>query len=573
MSGRKRARTAPPQDERQVMYTLEETIDMCALGDMLPLMALPPQVSVDANALFNAHKKAKKQQKGFITVKYYKGAAFEKLATGRVYAYPSLQTLKGTLARICSHTLYVDIDIRKCAPACLLHVARKYFGKHLSRLSAYYETTSEFLDAVRGESQQVNYIDLPDKVFKQAINSLIHGGSYEKVFDEHQCPTGPIPSLDAIKNEVISIRDLCIAHEEFEKMWDVCADRPNRRATFTALLWQHVESQAISKLVDYFLSVDMKPGVLKHDGLMIHWPTSDPFPTDLLRGAEGYLRIELDLNVDLVIKPLTPTCADRDFLRGRKHLHLLPSDNARAVHCMLQWAYHRRFHRVQHTSGGVEVFAPHPAIPCVLTRYGSCSDFANEVMMNDMPTSTMNNKGTVEWLNTTSNEMFPLHSKEHFDKHKVAFTNGYLRLENPLQFRAWQGDEDFLTEHFIERNLHGWDETLGVFHLPPTPLWDSMIDYQLATTIDGYVDRSQSDWLEAFIGRLNFQVNEMDNWQVRPLSSVRQSDGLLIHWPWVRIPQWVLFLFVCRLFLGLLVTPTLANPPFCTSWPRCFLVS
>jgi len=34
-----------------------------------------------------------------------------------------------------------------------------------------------------------------------------------------------------------------------------------------------------------------------------------------------------------------------------------------------------------------------------------------------------------------------------------------------------------------------------------------------------------------------------------------------------------LFLFVCRLFLGLLVTPTLANPPFCTSWPRCFLVS
>lgn len=524
MVGAKRSRTAPAQDDREVMYTLEETIDLCALGDLLPLMALPTQVSIDANALYSAHKQAKKHQKGFITVKYYKGKHFEKLPTGRVYAYPSLQTLKGTLARICSHTLYVDLDIRKCAPACLLHVARKSFGKHLSRLNAYYQDTDGFLDVVRGESQNVNYIELPDKTFKEAINSLIHGGSYEKKFEEAGVPTGPIPSLEDIKNEVITLRDMCIAHPDFEKMWDACADRPNRRATFTSLLWQHVESQAISKLVEFFSCAGFKPGVLKHDGLMIHWPSLDPFPVDMLRDAEAFLRIELDLNIDLVQKPLTPTPSDREFLRGRKHLHLLPNDTSRAIHCILQHACHRKLHRVQNTAGIVEVYAPHETIPCVLTRYCSCPDFANEVLTQDMPTSTMANKGPVEWLQTTSNEMFPLHSKDDFDKHRVAFINGYLLLEKPLRFCAWQGDETFVTQHFLERRLDGWDETLGVFDLPATPLWDSMIDYQLAgTSEDGEVDRSQSDWLEAFIGRLNFRVNELDNWQVRPLSSVRRE--------------------------------------------------
>ena len=533
----KRRKQAVEEDPRKVVYTLDETIDLVALEELLPLMELPGEVSQRAYALLVAHKEAKRNQRGTITTKYYRGNDFESLDTGRVYAYPSIQGLKGTLNRLCCHSLYVDIDIRKCAPACLLHIGDTLFGKSMPSLSAYYERTEEFLDRVRSESRQINFVDLPDKVFKQAINSLIHGGNYEKVFLSNDVDTGPIDSLENIKNEVVTLRDMCIAHPEFEPMWDACVNRPNRRATFTSLIWQHIESQAIQKLVEFFDNEGIKPGVLKHDGLMVHWQTSTPFPDDVLRAAEAML-LRHGFHFDLVVKPLTPTADDVKFSYGRKHLHLLQDNTARVLHCIQRDAYSRGLCRVRSISGEVSVYAPHGSIPCVLVKYADCSALVNEVLIRDLPSVTMHNKAAVDWMETTSHPMFRLFTKLDFRRDRVAFVNGYLELGRPLVFHSWSGEEDFLTQHFIDRVLPGWCEATQSFNLPPTPLWDSILDFQLAEYVEKVdwtpsgkeeagdesswsKDRRVVDWLEAFIGRLNFQVNELDNWQVCPLSSVR----------------------------------------------------
>lgn len=108
---------------------------------------------------------------------------------------------------------------------------------------------------------------------------------------------------------------------------------------------------------------------------------------------------------------------------------------------------------------------------------------------------------------------------DSFDSKVIAFLNGYVRINCDLkrvEFTTWEKDPHptFKTRHYIEQQMTGFSDDGLVFTPGETPLWDEILNRQLLTkNQDGSSDDSQIGWFEGFVGRLQFEVREMDNWQ------------------------------------------------------------
>ena len=188
MQKAKRSKKAQEEeDTRPVIYTLHEMVDTGALTELAALMSNSNEVASKAVALLEAHKATKI---GTIEVKYRHGKDVP--FPGRVYASVGLQNIKGFMCRIACHTHYVDIDIRKCAPTCLLHVAVKYLDLAVPNIQRYVARPDDFIEQLRSESFLLQYDEIPSHLFKMAINAAIHTGSYEKVFNDEGFDIGPL---------------------------------------------------------------------------------------------------------------------------------------------------------------------------------------------------------------------------------------------------------------------------------------------------------------------------------------------------------------------------------------------
>ncbi len=585
MAKPKRARKAKPidtdddEETRQLAYTMEETIDVGALKEVATLMSLNQQVATNIASMLALYKDTKI---GTITTKYYYPEP--NVNDGRAFAgSPSIQGLKGAVTRLCAHSLYKEIDIVKCAPTMLLYIAERYTHTNVSTLQRYVNDASSFFEYLRNIAGLDGYLDIPDSAFKECVNSLIHTGSYEEVLRKYGVVSGPIQALEDMQNEVSALRDKCVIHPVFEKMWDACANKANRRGSFVSLIWQHIEGKAIRRLIEFLAQKNIIVSVLKHDGLLVRWDNDVPFPVQVLRDAEAFIRQPPEaIHLQLAVKALTPRKEDLDLLRGRKHLHMLTCDTARIVHCLQQHAYKHRMIRVKSSCGDVHVYKPHASIPCVLEYFSACDVFVNQVIVDYMTAwGALVTKASFDWMQHTSHEMFPLLTRECFRADVVAFPNGYLVLgkdqnkKGSISFHEWCGTESFKTRHFMASDAVGFDKATNTWALPPTPLWTSMLTYQLGVepaeddaqdagkeeAFGSPVDEAtgvQVRWLEAMIGRLNYDVNSLDNWQVRSYSVI------YIH-------MHLRYIFACRLCLGFLEMQTRESQRFYSLYARCTL--
>jgi hypothetical protein len=515
------------EDSRPVAYMFEEIIDVGVLREISTLMSLNQQVATLVASMLALYKDSKI---GAIMTKYYYPEP--NVNNGRAFAgSPSIQSLKGSITRLCCHSLYKEIDIVKCAPTMLLHIADKYVSTSCPLLTRYVYDTPAFFEYIRGCISSGNGRQVSDALLKQCVNSLIHTGSYADIIDKSGIHCGPVQPLEDMQNEVNVIRDKCVLHPVFEKMWDACANKTNRRGSFTSLIWQHIEGKAVRLMIDYLTVNNMSVSVLKHDGLLVRWTDDTVFPADVLRAMENHIRRDTEgIRLSLAVKSLTPTSVDLDMLRGRKHLHLLPCDTARIIHCVQQSAFKHKMIRVRAPSGDVQVFKPHPTIPCVSQYNCKCDVFVNQVIIESMSAcGTLATKAAFDWMENTSHDMFPLLTRECFRADVVAFPNGYLALKRTerghLLFHPWTGGETFKTRHYMSTDAVGFNPRTGEWELPETPLWTNMLTYQLGIKSqpgandkseagDEAIDNVQVRWLEAHIGRLNYEINELDNWQV-----------------------------------------------------------
>ena len=231
------------------------------------------------------------------------------LTFGRLYAYPSMQSVSGWIRRLCAHGLYHDIDIENCFPVILSQVAAKH-GLGCPHLDAYVQNREQCFELVKAATRAT----LSRKQIKECFIRIIHNGDYRRVTERS------IPFLDGLEAEVKVMVTSLMEMQPFEKLTaKVLRDhrKDNKRGTFVTWVCQRIENDIIQAAKVFFETRGRRVDVLVFDGLMvvcIH--PAERFPEDLLRGAGRYVLEKTGYCVKFTVKSLEPTEADVQRFEG-----------------------------------------------------------------------------------------------------------------------------------------------------------------------------------------------------------------------------------------------------------------
>lgn len=328
-------------EAERTVYTLDECLYADVLESLLCLEEARGSWSAGARALFCEFKQNKsKTFNSSIMVHYKRPKYMNDIKSGRVYAYPSIQNLPGRFTRLTCHGLYRDIDIRKCAPTCLLYIATQLLDMQPAVLSAYVADPQGYAERLRVKYEVLR--EAPMEMIKKVFNVVMHGGSYKSVARDYNIEITEdnfVEEFEQFHNEMYVIASKAESHPEFVPILQVLRENnKDKSGTFIAFIWQHIEGKILEHLVEYFTKyTDTKPGVLKHDGLMVN--SSKPIEPDVLRAAEAFVLDHVSVEITLVEKSLEPTREDIEFSRGPKLLYMLSDTTSQAMHIISRYAY------------------------------------------------------------------------------------------------------------------------------------------------------------------------------------------------------------------------------------------
>lgn len=488
------------EEKEDTLFTLFETLDAVTLHEISQLVALQPEVQQQTERLLACFKQPNKFGYSMFVRTVYKRPKGD---SGRVYAKtPSLQNLKGRISRLVAHRYYREIDIKNCAPMCLLAVARRY-DVSTSHLRQYVENRQASFDRVRNEEPSLR--DATDAQLKTIFLRVIHGGSYMLAMTELGLESGAVPALDQLKDDV---RDLTLHLRELPEYNDmytkIAAHDGNINGRFISKVWQQEEFNIMSCIVEEFTRFQIPVGVLKHDGILIR-SDGEIKPTETIRAEVQRIANTRfpGFNIEIAYKDLTPTQEDLNFLHGRKHINMLTTDE-QAIHVVTQVAMKNNYSRTHDT-----VQAPHPTIPCVSVAFMPFKEFINYALACDADRSSKSAlTKVILWMEQVDHPRFPIECEDNLQTSRVAFRNGYFDLDT-LELHRWDDpltDKNFKTNMYMEFDCPESNDP-GIVH--GTPTWDRMLSYQLP-------DPEDKDWFECTIGRLFYKVKKKDDWQITP---------------------------------------------------------
>jgi len=363
LSKEEQKKKAQAKEMARQQYVLHEKMDGDVLQQCLTLKAQDCERNLCGRKLFKQLKLNKtKEFQCSVRATYMYPEHMADIRSGRVYAFPSLQGLQARLTRLCAGSYYRDIDIRKCAPTCLSHVAENVLKIECPLLKCYVADPESFVQKIRDLHEDLQAVSMD--FFKKAFNVVMHGGSYRTVMRDFSIPIDLDPNLDFenFQNEVRSIANTAKSTPRFRELYDVAMSRPNPKASFISFVWQHYEGLALRSLFNFFKNSDNPPGVLKHDGIMVYG--SKPIECSVLRSAEQSVFTDMGMRVNLVEKSLRPTADDLEYIRGDRMLYMLKDDNARVQHLLARHAYVHNHVRLVNFRG-VSILQPHPLMPGV----------------------------------------------------------------------------------------------------------------------------------------------------------------------------------------------------------------
>lgn len=505
-------------------YSLTEVCDVSILESLVILQEFSLEQTQVARAMLNKFRKAARtQHASAVIVKYKYPANMAHHRCGRVYAYPSIQGLKGEFTRLCCHEFYRDVDVRRCAPTCLLHIATTYLQMRCPTLETYVADPTLCIQQIKLKNHCVQHA--PDEMFKKAFNVVMHGGSYETVLREFDIdPAHPVAEFETFHNEVNRIATAAMESETFFPLYSVVRDKPNSRGSFIGMIWQKIEGEILESLFHFFQSTNFKPGVLKHDGMLVR--SKEAVPPDVMRLAEAHVFQTTSIRIHLVEKPMEPSKEEWDLLASPFHLHMIKDTTDAAIQLVLRHAYNNNCVRLT-TLRGVEIMTPHPNVPgafkTMFTDYArSLEMYVNHVLHCGGLTLIFKMKPVIDYLKSADSKMCRLLYDKDFRSDKIVFRNGCLTLNGKLRsmdFQLWSDipTPTWKTRHYFDQDLPGSMQDDMFVPCTETPVWDEMVGFQLDVRLPtGEVDIEQRRFLEACLGRLNFEVGELDNWQVAP---------------------------------------------------------
>jgi phage/plasmid-associated DNA primase len=376
---------------------------------------------------------------------------------------------------------------------------------------------------------------------KELFIKIPNGGSIKTWMTKYKISHVPAFVEDFAK-QMIAIRDYLLSLPENEVYVNFGKKRQKEKNNAT---WNNWKGSAISFLIqdiEYIILEcfvkrakshhKIKPGVLMHDGCMFFYET-DIIPDTILRDLERHVMDKLNYRIKLKCKPLEYN----DIILGKDEMYddIGPSVSEvnsntttttatkTCVTCFLQYAKQNRLCRDKQRVGKVYKIDQDVPYNCesIYNDNGTdnhmfqylinefqewCQQFDQlDVIDNFLakPVEVLNNMSRFfEYLDHVD---FP---RIVLDRHLYGFRNGVWNIKT-MEFT--QKSEVKPKTYVIKYFDVDFEES------KETPLWDSVIKYQL----DDYTSKI----VQGLLGRLFFHVNEMDHFEIMPALQGPAGNG------------------------------------------------
>jgi hypothetical protein len=255
--------------------------------------------------------------------------------SGRVYGYPSLQTLPGWIRRLLCGDLYHDIDMANAHPNILLQIAEKH-GFACLHLRDYVLRREELMLEI-----MVRH-GLTRAHVKHLYIIATFGGDYREenaTVDEHDDREFPpvtysIKPIDDYRVELKNLADFLmgtVAYQPMKERLEKNRYKKNKTGTFLSWAACEVESRMLDCMVRFFAARGWTVGVLIFDGLQVEKRIGFAVTTQLLEECSAAIHREEGYRVSLMEKPMDVTGEDLLKLRPARvrpdpYSRLFPAD-------------------------------------------------------------------------------------------------------------------------------------------------------------------------------------------------------------------------------------------------------
>lgn len=317
----------------------EELFDADIIEDLLR----DSQFSATIRRNLSAYKKARTHGARKQVVYSY-GNGCEEDAIGRLFVkdHDGLQAYPKDIRNPLIQQHYWDVDIENCH-YWLMKQFCEANGLNCRAINYYCNHRASALATVSSNRD----------VAKTAFLKTAYGGNVrlhdDKMEDSGEEPEGDVTLLKQIEKEIKTV--IAYVKGEFPKIAKLATDKCRRKKewadkkgksiawnpdyTALALVLQTEERKCLLALDEYLAQNGRQMDILIHDGGAVRKLANETqFPTELLRGAEAYIKEQLGYEVRLVNKPITHNFkkADKeadiinDEYAGRRFVELMGSN-------------------------------------------------------------------------------------------------------------------------------------------------------------------------------------------------------------------------------------------------------
>ena len=476
-------------DEEESIHTLYEYTNFDKLQHA-SYLRLKPETERKINKMVK--KMIDTKTMGHASLIPYKTSDFVK---GRVYGRDSVVDLTGWIRKHVCGSMYHDLDFVNCGPTLFMNVCETELGQRPPVLYGYNKNRERYLETLTKQ------YDLPRNIVKKLFIIVLNGGKYNSPKRRKKYKFETIQVLSDLEDEVQGVVNQLKTHEHYIQMYQDILNNPdktNKDGTFLAHIWQERERRCLDMFVDFMSKHKYQVGALMFDGLFVRRMVQGytlNFPTDVLREAEKYIFAKTNMAIKLCEKSMKPTLEEDKLWLGEMVPFRICNEFQRCVYIVSRAGQVRGAKRM-----GTYLMVPHATIPGVYVQDVKGIDFINRVLLNHcFARKCSRNKLMDEFFNTMDNPRFQLLTPDKLSRDVISFKDGFFNIQT-LLFHKWEDcvEEPPITDHYYDQCFRvGGD----------TPLWDNLIRTQL-------VEQDMVDMFETMVGRLFYDVNLYDNWQV-----------------------------------------------------------
>lgn len=394
-------------------------------------------------------------------------------SSGQLDAHDSLAQLPSWIRRVCTFRNYTSLDIKNCGMTIMTQLLEKTLGKSDELLDYYISNSKSVINNLRTNKVLSAFT-------KQKLKYLVVSAFYGK----NEYPY--IEFLAKMEERGKIAHNLLKQHKDYFTIDD---------DMFLKTVVCYQKSKLLINLVK-ICSKTLEVGVILDASILIRKQdfNVDHIMKELFNESKYKLRLK-ESRIEL-------SPEDVQKLYGEKEIGKFKNVNDKVTYLM---RYHAQKHDLKRRDG--YIMERYQGIPGVYTRTTERKNYINQVAREYHCYQSTSFTALEKWFDNHDHEMFSILTKDKLAMNKISFKDGVFDIVT-LEFTPWEQYEGQppINDHYFDQK----------YETKPTPLWDSILSTQLARESDATTYLTMTKMTEACIGRLFYEVNKYDNWQIQP---------------------------------------------------------